>query len=489
MTSRCSATVLVVFAASSPLLCSWTTPARAQLASQPSFSCISNTAPNEQAICNSQILSALDRQLSNLFASALQARGPDEQAALRKEQRTWLTQRASCLRDVDCIADAYHSRIAELDGGRTQKAGQSQNLKLTLIPDTTTQLLEKCGSSCPDDPTADKLRTETQEKWEQQNLAAQEAQTFAEALGDPRKLLDYFVSCKICEFQADADGELATLRKAEADSGIVNRERDQYTGARGNIQALKKYVADCQVCTFAGAAVQEINQATSIFEGAIFKVEVCNNEYLPVYVAYAGRPDPNSSMWVANGWYKVNSGECSIIASLAKGNFYLNANNRRGVWTGDDARGYCTSRDAFTRVLLQQDDECSDDEQITQFGKKHFEGSGTKFTWTLDAKPWTYSAVAYSPLTSSWGWSTGYSSEQEAEDQAIAGCSKNAFDCRVGSWARDDVCLALASGPNGNGDAALGWATGDDCKSARTKAIQFCAEYSESCSVIKQSAR
>jgi uncharacterized membrane protein len=80
----------------------------------------------------------------------------------------------------------------------------------------------------------------------------------------------------------------------------------------------------------AGTAIQEITQVTSQFADALFKVEVCNNEYLPVYVAYAGRPDPNSDMWMSNGWYEIASGECGIVATLTKGDFFLTANNRLG---------------------------------------------------------------------------------------------------------------------------------------------------------------
>jgi len=346
-----------------------TATAEASNTSRPSFSCNDNLAPDEITICSSETLSLLDRQLSKLFTSALQALDADKKVEVRNEQRAWLAQRSNCRRDERCITRAYQLRIGQLQGGGGTPQGQAKSrnqqapmAQLTLVPDMSDQLLEKCRSSCPGDPAANKLRDELQEQMGQENLSAHEAQAFTVAIGDPQKLSAYISSCKKCEFRDDANRELAALRKVSSDSGLADREKNQYNAARGNIQALKRYIAACQVCAFGNVALQEINQSLSNYAEPLFKLEVCNNDHLPVYVAYAGKPDPNSDMWITGGWYNIESGTCSTIATLTKGNFYVSAHNKRAVWTGDETQGYCTPNEAFARILLPHGDACSEED-------------------------------------------------------------------------------------------------------------------------------
>jgi uncharacterized membrane protein len=267
-------------------------------------------------------------------------------------------------------------------GPQEQKPSE---VKLTLVPDTTDEPLEKCGSSCPDDATTEKLRIEMQANIDRENLAAEEAQSFAAAVGDQQKLSAYISSCKICEFRDDANREVPAAQKTGLDSNDANWERYRYNNARGNIKALSEYVADCKVCAFASAAVEEINQASSNSKAPIFELEICNEEYLAVRVAYAGIPDPNSDMWITEGWYEIESGKCRTIATLKKGYFYVHAHNKHGVWSGGDVnhRNYCTPNNPFTRILLEHGDECSDEESLTKFGEILFQGDESKYTWTL----------------------------------------------------------------------------------------------------------
>jgi len=79
----------------------------------PSFDCAKATVAVEKAICGNEQLSALDRQLSEVFrtasAAALLASGP-ELERLRSTQRNWLRTRDQC-RSISCVTSAYQTQI------------------------------------------------------------------------------------------------------------------------------------------------------------------------------------------------------------------------------------------------------------------------------------------------------------------------------------------------------------------------------------------
>jgi uncharacterized membrane protein len=352
---------------------------------------------------------------------------------------------------------------------------------------TLEQQLEQCGESCPDKPELDKLRRDTLAQLEQAKLDAEDADRFSAAIATEQALDTYISSCDTnkCAFLSQAKAARDALVSSRSNAAQADAEESQYRTARGDVKALKQYVAQCNVCAFASDAVSEINEQRSKGADDLFDVEVCNHEYLPVDVAFAGRPDPNSDMWTSEGWWTVNSGKCEKIAKLRKGNFYLTAHNERGVWSGDesDRKSYCTSNKAFTRILLQEGGDCLEGENTTLFGTKHFEGSGSKFTWKIDAKPWTFTALAYSPSDATFGWAPGYPTAEEASDRAIEFCSRRSSDCKLARWVREDGCLALASGTNYDGEVALGWGTGIG---ARTDAVDACyAVPARSCRIVR----
>lgn len=79
-----------------------------------SFSCATNTAPDERAICADDKLSQLDVKMDTMYevlshTSAMGARG-----ALQDSQRAWLAQRALCGADTVCLRTAYQRRIGQL---------------------------------------------------------------------------------------------------------------------------------------------------------------------------------------------------------------------------------------------------------------------------------------------------------------------------------------------------------------------------------------
>jgi uncharacterized membrane protein len=348
--------------------------------------------------------------------------------------------------------------------------------------------LEECGESCPDKPELDKIRRDALAQLEQAKQAAEDATRFAAAIGNEQALNAYITSCdtRKCAFRAEAVTERDSLVSAQKNAGQADAEEGQYRRARGDTKMLKNYVAQCQVCAFARDAVTEINENQSKGTGNLFELEVCSNEYLPVYVAFAGRPDPYSDMWTSEGWYKIDSGKCETIATLRKGDFFVAAHNKRAVWEGTES--YCTAADrAFTRVLLPEGSDCLEDEESTNFIKKNFEGSDSKFTWTLNPKPWSYNALAYSSSSNVAGWSGRSPTLEQAQQAAVQECSERGGGCRVVSWARDDSCLALARGTTGDGGTSYGWDTGDDYASARRNARNACSKYGNWCVAIWQS--
>jgi uncharacterized membrane protein len=357
---------------------------------------------------------------------------------------------------------------------------------------TLEQQLEQCGESCPDKPELDKLRRDTIEQLEQAKSVAEDADRFSAAMGNEQALNTYISSCDAnkCAFLSQAKAARDALVSSRPNAAQADAEERQYRSARGDVKALKQYVARCELCAFAQDAVAEINEQQSKGADELFNVEVCNYEYLPVTVAFAGRPDPNSNMWTSEGWWIVNSGECKKIATLRKGNFYLTAHNVRGVWNGEenDRASYCTSKNAFTRVLPQEGSDCLEGENLTVFGRKHIEGPDSKFTWKIDPKPWSYTALAYSPSDATSGWAADYSSPEAATSRAIELCGQDGQeDCQLARVVRDDECLALARGTNYDGGKALGWGTGIG---ARTDALDACyAVPARNCRILRVSCK
>lgn len=96
--------------------------AAAATAGSPSFDCSKADGSAEQAVCASDALSALDRELATLYARAIN--GPhmtDYRAAeLRAYQRGWVKGRNDCWKSdpIDvCIRNSYAIRIHEIRRG------------------------------------------------------------------------------------------------------------------------------------------------------------------------------------------------------------------------------------------------------------------------------------------------------------------------------------------------------------------------------------
>lgn len=91
-----------------------------------------------------------------------------------------------------------------------------------------------------------------------------------------------------------------------------------------------------------------------------------------------------------------------------------------------------------------------------------------------------FGAIAFSPRTGAHGWSIGYATRGEAEENAQTNCLKHASDCQLATWFRD-ACGALAVGRNGWG---ADW--GNTQQEAETAAINACRQHTRNCRVIQR---
>jgi uncharacterized protein len=95
--------------------------AGAAVAQGPSYAC-DKVEPGsiEEMICRDEELSALDRELSVVYAAAFDKAANEHPPVLKAEQRGWIKGRDDCWKADDereCVRDEYQRRIAELQAG------------------------------------------------------------------------------------------------------------------------------------------------------------------------------------------------------------------------------------------------------------------------------------------------------------------------------------------------------------------------------------
>ena len=79
----------------------------------PSFNCGLARTRGEIAVCNSDGLAALDRQMAAQYRTAVARATPAQRALLIRTRDRFLAYRDGCRSD-DCIADAYRGRMSEI---------------------------------------------------------------------------------------------------------------------------------------------------------------------------------------------------------------------------------------------------------------------------------------------------------------------------------------------------------------------------------------
>ncbi|MEQ8825342.1 MAG: lysozyme inhibitor LprI family protein [Filomicrobium sp.] len=79
------------------------------------FDCRDRLSPDEETICESEVLQRLDDELNEIYEDALAYTSDDRRDRLRDEQRSWIETRGNCRRRENCIEQLYRDRIAELE--------------------------------------------------------------------------------------------------------------------------------------------------------------------------------------------------------------------------------------------------------------------------------------------------------------------------------------------------------------------------------------
>jgi uncharacterized protein len=91
--------------------------ARPAAAQGPSYDCTKATASMEKLVCGDQQLSALDRQLAEVYAAATKKAANEHPPTLKATQRGWVKGRDDCWKGQDqraCVKGQYEDRIVEL---------------------------------------------------------------------------------------------------------------------------------------------------------------------------------------------------------------------------------------------------------------------------------------------------------------------------------------------------------------------------------------
>ncbi|MGX1308993.1 uncharacterized protein AB7M35_003751 [Amorphus suaedae] len=98
-----------------------TMPAAVQAAS---FDCAKAASRTEKTICGDATLSGLDGDLGTAYRDLMGRIDFDDAlvALLKKSQRDWIKTRDACA-DAACMASAYRSRIAEIEGRSSPEDG------------------------------------------------------------------------------------------------------------------------------------------------------------------------------------------------------------------------------------------------------------------------------------------------------------------------------------------------------------------------------
>jgi uncharacterized protein len=89
----------------------------------PSFDCTLATTGNEQLICSSAELRQLDLEMATGYYRLLEFVPSNQGAAMQDVQRRWLQDRQACGGDYSCTANAYDTRIQQLQSDLARFGG------------------------------------------------------------------------------------------------------------------------------------------------------------------------------------------------------------------------------------------------------------------------------------------------------------------------------------------------------------------------------
>jgi uncharacterized protein YecT (DUF1311 family) len=139
-----------LFVLTALILAALTVTARAQDATGPSFDCSHVTSTVNKLICTTPELSALDRELANVFQNTAGQAAFDAKA-LRREEDAWLAAMHKSCNDVACIRTAYQNRLAALRDRSLRAASPAAYAETRPFPAPPALLAEAqalIGKSC-----------------------------------------------------------------------------------------------------------------------------------------------------------------------------------------------------------------------------------------------------------------------------------------------------------------------------------------------------
>ena len=101
-------------------------------AAEPSFDCAKSNGEIEALICQDDSLAALDRELAQVYKTALDNAPGEERATLKATQRGWIKGRNDCWKAADkkaCTQTNYEQRITALQIMAVARDHHRPNLK------------------------------------------------------------------------------------------------------------------------------------------------------------------------------------------------------------------------------------------------------------------------------------------------------------------------------------------------------------------------
>jgi uncharacterized protein YecT (DUF1311 family) len=127
--------------------------ASAQTQTGPSFSCAHVTSQVNKIICASPALSALDRDLANVFTN-MQGQ-PIDHKKLQSDEQAWLASLLHDCKDESCIETRYKARLAELRNQSLHTASPAtydETRPFPASPELLKQAQSLIGKSCSYQP-------------------------------------------------------------------------------------------------------------------------------------------------------------------------------------------------------------------------------------------------------------------------------------------------------------------------------------------------
>jgi uncharacterized protein len=116
-----------------------TLPPSAVQTFQPGFDCKYAKSKVEHLICADSDLSALDRQMNNVYKSGVEGSSPDQQLRIKQAQQRWrLEVRDACAAAL-CIHDAYVARLKVMSPTQAPQAQDGEVWE--IFKDATKQIL------------------------------------------------------------------------------------------------------------------------------------------------------------------------------------------------------------------------------------------------------------------------------------------------------------------------------------------------------------